>query len=202
MWVAIGYPARGKPLVLYEYYPSRSGDIPMKFLEGFHGYIQTDGYSAYRRSVEAYGLAHVGCFAHARREFFKAYDPKAKNKRAYRSHLFIRKIYEIESDLRGKNIPDDEFIERRKRLVSPVLEEFHTFLVQTKDIITPSSLMGQAVNYTLNEWSKLVRYLDRAYLTPDNNEIERSIKSFVIGRKNWLFQILLAGQGQAPASIL
>lgn len=43
------------------------------------------------------------------------------------------------------------------------------------------------MNYTLNEWKKLIRYLDLACMTPDNNEIERSIKSFVIGRKNWMF---------------
>ncbi len=187
MWVAIGYPIRGRPLVLYEYHPSRAGDIPMEFLEGFKGYLQTDGYKGYNRAVKTYGLVHVGCFAHARREFHKAYSPKNKKSRACKALMFIQKIYKIESELRSKNLPDDEFVEKRKEAVNSVLEEFHAFLIQTYELVTPSSTLGGAVTYTLNEWDKLVRYLDRAYMTPDNNEIERSIKSFVIGRKNWLF---------------
>jgi len=82
MWVAIGYPSRGKTLVLYEYHLSRSGQVPMEFLDGFKGYLQTDGYAAYNSPAAKYGLVHVGCFAHARREFHKAYDTKNKNSRA------------------------------------------------------------------------------------------------------------------------
>jgi len=188
MWAAIGYPARGHPLILYEYHPSRSGDIPLQFLKGFTGYIQTDGYSGYNRAVNIYELIHVGCFAHARRKFHKAYESsKNKNDRSYKVLMMIRSIYKIESELRGKNLTDDEFVEKRKIAVMPILEELYSYLVQTREIVTPSSALGGAVNYTLNEWDKLIRYLDKAYLTPDNNEIERSIKSFVIGRKNWLF---------------
>jgi transposase len=187
MWVAIGYPSRGRPLVMYEYHPSRAGDIPLKFLEGFKGYLQTDGYAGYNAAVTMYELIHVGCFAHARREFYKAYDQKKKDSRAFKALSIIKKIYEIESDLREKNLENDVFVEKRRKAVTPVLDELHAFCVQTKDIVTPSSLIGEAVSYTLNEWSKLIRYLDLACMTPDNNEIERSIKSFVIGRKNWMF---------------
>jgi len=187
MWAAIGYPARGRPLVLYEYHPTRGGHIPMKFLEGFKGYLQTDGYAAYDSPAAKHGLIHVGCFAHARREFYEAYDQKNKNSRAYKALVIIRKIYKIEAELRGENLSDDVFVEKRISAVTPVLNELHAFLVETKEIVTPSSLIGKAVNYTLNEWNKLIRYLDLACITPDNNELERSFKSFVIGRKNWLF---------------
>ena len=33
------------PVVLYDYKTSRSGDNARAFLEGFHGYLHTDGYS-------------------------------------------------------------------------------------------------------------------------------------------------------------
>lgn len=187
MWVAIGYPARGRRLVLYEYHPTRSGKVPMEFLKGFKGYLQTDGYAAYAAPATEHKLVHVGCLAHARREFHKAYDPKAKKSSAYKALRIIKKIYEIESDLRGKDLPDSDFVIKRRTAVTPVLAELHEFLVRTKENVTPSSLVGEAVNYTLNQWSKLIRYLDLACMTPDNNEIERSIKSFVIGRKNWMF---------------
>jgi transposase len=187
MWVAIGYPARGRPLVLYEYHPTREGIVPMEFLEGFKGYLQTDGYAAYISPAAKYELVHVGCFAHARREFHKAYNPKNNNSSSYKALMIIQKIYKIESDLREKNLTDDVFVKKRRAAVMPVLDELHAFLVLTKAAVTPSSLIGQAVDYTLKQWDKLIRYLDLACMTPDNNEIERSIKSFVIGRKNWMF---------------
>ena len=187
MWVAIGYPIRGRPLVLFEYHPTRSGNVPMKFLKGFKGYLQTDGYTAYNSPASEYGLVHVGCLAHARREFHKAHNPKVKNSRSYKALKIIQKIYRIESDLREKNLPDDIFVEKRKKAVIPVMDELHKFLIQANEITAPSSPIGEAVRYTLNQWSKLIRYLDLACMTPDNNEIERCIKSFVIGRKNWLF---------------
>jgi transposase len=187
MWVAVGYPARGRPLVLYEYHPTRAGHVPMQFLKGFAGYLQTDGYAAYNSPAAAHGIIQVGCFAHARREFFEAYDAKFKNSLAHNGLTIIRKIYAIESDLRAQQLDDDIFVEKRRLAVTPVLDELHAFLVRTKEIAVPSSLVAKAVNYTLNEWGKLIRYLDLACMTPDNNEIERIIKSFVIGRKNWLF---------------
>jgi hypothetical protein len=48
-------------------------------------------------------------------------------------------------------------------------------------------LVGQAIAYSLNQWEKLTAFLDDGRLELDNNRSERSIKPFVIGRKNWLF---------------
>jgi len=187
MWVSIGYPGRGRPLVLYQYHSTRSRDIPYNFLEGFKGYLQTDGYDGYNRAASREGIVHVGCFAHARRYFFDASKLNKKDSRAHRGLQFISRIYEIESELRGKELSDDKFVEQRRKLVLPVLDDFHNWLLEAKNSVLPSSKTGEAVNYTLNEWSKLIRYLDAAFMTPDNNETERAIRPFVIGRKNWLF---------------
>lgn len=40
-----------QPVVLYEYRPSKESKHPKEFLEGFHGYLQTDG-ASYYNSVE------------------------------------------------------------------------------------------------------------------------------------------------------
>jgi hypothetical protein len=50
----------------------------------------------------------------------------------------------------------------------------------------PKSLTGQAIAYSLNQWEKLTAFLEDGRLELDNRS-ERSIKPFVIGRKNWLF---------------
>lgn len=51
----------------------------------------------------------------------------------------------------------------------------------------------KAIAYSLNQWPKLVRYLDDGRLNIDNNRAERAIKPFVIGRKNWLFSNTVKG---------
>jgi hypothetical protein len=50
-----------------------------------------------------------------------------------------------------------------------------------------ATLLGQAIAYSLNQWEKLTAFLKDGRLEIDNNRSERSIKPFVIGRKNWLF---------------
>ena len=199
MWVSIGYPERGKPLVLYQYHPTRSKKVPYDFLEGFTGYLQTDGYDGYNYALSRGGIVHVGCFAHARRYFFDAAKLNKKDSRAHKGLQFIKRIYEIESELRVRNLADNLFVEQRKKLVLPVLDDFHRWLVLTKNEIIPKSKTGEAVNYTLNEWSKLIRYIDAAFLTPDNNEAERTIRPFVIGRKNWLFSNTPRGANASAA---
>jgi transposase len=71
LWVRRGGPP-GHPLLLHEYAPSRSKEVPKRLLEGFRGYLQTDGYEGYGEVGEAPGVVHVGCWAHARRRFHEA----------------------------------------------------------------------------------------------------------------------------------
>lgn len=199
MWVSIGYPARGRPLILFKYHPTRSRSVPYDFLKGFTGYLQTDGYDGYNHAATLPGIIHVGCFAHARRYFFEASKLNKKDSRAHKGLKFIRRIYELETELRERNLPDEIFIEQRKNAVLPVLDDFHNWLIISKNEVLPKSKTGDAVNYTLNEWTKLVRYLDAAFITPDNNETERAIRPFVIGRKNWLFSNTPRGANASAA---
>ena len=53
--------------------------------------------------------------------------------------------------------------------------------------MAPQSLLGEAVNYALNQWPALESYLEDGRLEIDNNAIERDIRPFVMGRKAWLF---------------
>ena len=48
MWVIRGGPP-DQPVVLFEYDPSRSAEVPSRLLEGFSGTLQTDGYAGYNQ---------------------------------------------------------------------------------------------------------------------------------------------------------
>ena len=149
--------------------------------------LQTDGYGGYNKAIAGKDIVHVGCFAHARRKFEKAWKQNKKSKAAYKGLKFIQKIYAIENELRSKNHEIDIFIEKRRKAVTPVFEEFHNWLQSHKKDMLPQGDTGKAINYALSEWDKLICYLDHHLLTPDNNLIENAIRPFVVGRKNWLF---------------
>jgi len=188
MWLARGGPP-GKTVVLYKYHETRAGYQIRDFLEGYQGYLQTDGYQAYDAIIkELPGIIPVGCFAHARRKFFEASKGTAGSpKSAEEGIKHIRKLYELEDRLRNEKLTEKDFLVERKKQAEPILAVFKSWLEKHVDEILPTSLMGSAVGYTLRQWNRLVAYLESPYLTPDNNACENAIRPFVLGRKNWLF---------------
>jgi transposase len=187
MWLARGGPP-GKTVIWYAYRETRSAYHAKNFLEGYCGYLQTDGYAGYDTAVKDMScIIHVGCFAHARRKFFEASKASKKSHSAEEGIKYIRKLYNIEDELRGQNLDDEKFLSERKALVVPILEKFKSWLLKRKDEVPPGMLLGKAINYSLSQWDKMVAYLESPYLTPDNNACENAIRPFVLGRKNWLF---------------
>ncbi len=75
-WVQTGGPP-DKPVVLYDYDPSRSGQVPVRLLEGYRGYLMTDGYEGYHALAETDGIEYLACWAHVRRRFVDAARVKA-----------------------------------------------------------------------------------------------------------------------------
>ena len=178
----------GPQIVLYEYQPTREAVHPQKFLSGFIGYLQVDGYDAYDTLPN---VDLVGCWAHARRKFtdaLAALPPADREKGGTEAHkglIFCQNLFKIERDLH-----DVSAVERyaaRLERSKPVLDKMYVWLQSAKLELLPKSATGGAVGYCLNQWSKLICFLKDGHLELDNNRSERAIKPFVIGRKNWLF---------------
>lgn len=187
MWLAGGGPPEF-PLVIYEYHETRSSQHAKAFLEGYSGYLQTDGDQAYETALNGNEhIVHLGCLAHARRKFVEAAKASKKAGSAQIAVNKIKDIYRIESNLREKDLDQSEFLNQRKTQIQPLLDDLKSLLYDKAEKVCPSTATGKAISYTLGQWSKIIRFLDSPYLTPDNNAAERSIKPFVVGRKNWLF---------------
>ena len=190
MWIFRGGPP-GKPVLMYQYHPSRSGEVAKKFLEGYRGCVQTDGYAGYDFLDELPDILHVGCWAHARRKFIEVIQARGKEKHKAGSAdvavEYIRKLYKIEDEARVLELGADDLQRLRKQKSKPVLDEFRAWLDKKAVQTPPKGLLGKAVAYTLGQWSRLSRYIDFGFVTPDNNLAENAIRPFVVGRKNWLF---------------
>jgi transposase len=66
MWIFRGG-TRERSGIIFEYHPTRAGDVAAAFLQGYTGVVQTDGYSGYGFLDDKSGISHMGCWAHARR---------------------------------------------------------------------------------------------------------------------------------------
>jgi transposase len=187
---------RTKNIVLYDYQPSRAAACPKAFLQGYCHYLQVDGYAAYEQT----DAILVGCFAHVRRKFVDAQSvqPKGKIGKADWALNHIQKLYAIEKHLREKTCEKRYALRQEKSW--PLLQQFKTWLDKSILEVPPKSAIGAAISYCLNQWSKLIVFVQSGDLTIDNNRAERAIKPFVIGRKNWLFSAV--SQGAKASAIL
>ncbi len=177
----------GPSIVLYDYQPNRSGAHPKRFLEGFDGYLQTDGYSGYKGLTN---ITLIGCMAHARRYFDEAIKAMPVNMRnepstAREGLNFCNKLFAIERDLEGAT-PEERF-EGRIKFSRPVLDDFKKWIRYQLPRVMPKSALGKALTYCCNQWEYLEGFMKDGRLELSNNRGERSIKPYVMGRKAWLF---------------
>jgi len=188
MWVFRGGQPE-KPAVEFLYDPTRSSEVAAKYLRGFKGFVQTDGYVGYDFLDAQPGVIHVGCWAHARRKFMDVLKAAGNPSSgvAYDSVERIRQLYAIEKTARQKNLTREELCAVRQELAKPLLESFHDWLSDRALETPPKGLLGKAISYTLQQWHRLKKYIDNGLLQPDNNAAENAIRPFVVGRKNWLF---------------
>lgn len=192
MWaLAAGPPDR--PVILFDYHPTRSGEVPKRLLAGFRGYLMTDGYDGYNEVAAQPGIQHLCCLVHARRRFRDAQraQPKGFTGRADEAIAFFGKLYRIERQIRGADL--DTRLRTRQTQSVPVLNALRAWLDQTRPTVNPEGTLGEALRYLDDYWPKLVRYCEAGFLPIDNNRIENAIRPFVIGRNNWKFSDTPAG---------
>jgi transposase len=170
--------------VVFHYTRTRSREGPKEFLNGYKGYLQTDGYSGYNESVNGNGITHIGCWSHARRKF---YDIKDSEPEANELVKIIGKLFLVEKEAKEKQFSYEGIKLLREQKSVPILKELKIRLDKMKNRYLPKSPMAGAITYALNQWDKLNVYVTDGRLEISNNFSERCIKTVVIGRKNWLF---------------
>jgi hypothetical protein len=170
---------------LFDYQKGRNQEAPQKILEGFKGYLQTDGYLGYEPYAALPGVTHLCCWAHARRKFFEAQENDRA--RAELALVFIGKLYEIEAHCREKKLAPQERKAYRLDKALPVLDAFSKWLAENYAQTLPKSAIGIAMAYTMRLWKELSNYLLDGVLEIDNNPVENRIRPVALGRKNYLF---------------
>jgi transposase len=184
-----------EPIVLAEYKPDRKKENPSAFLKGFSGYLHTDGYDAYHKLPPE--IVIVGCWAHVRRKWDEALNVVPKSDREGCSALlgkrYCDRLFAIDREL--ASLDSDERYAIRLERMKPLMDEFFSWAGSIEE--RPKSAMGKAISYMFSQRQYLQNVLLDGRLELSNNRAERTIKPFVISRKNFLFANTTSGADAA-----
>ena len=193
------------PIFLYDHQGGRSADIPREFLKDYKGILVTDGYQVYHKlaSERPDELKVAGCWAHCKRKFDDVLKAlKTSNPRgaiAAEAHKRIAAIYHV--DNMCKKASNEERLDNRQKSVKPLVDAFFSWIksIDTTVLDKSGALYG-AIRYALNQEPYLRAFLDDPIIPLDNNDAERSIKKFCVGKHSW--HIIASKRGARASAIL
>jgi hypothetical protein len=113
---------------------------------------------------------------------------------------YIRLLYDVERDARDRRLKGEARRALRQEKSKPILEDIRAYLEREQPQVLPKSPEGEAIAYTLSNWTALTRYCDDGDLAIDNNRAERSLRGIAVGRRNWTF--FGSDQGGRTAAVL
>ncbi len=182
--------------VVFNFQLGRGREGPKDFLGKYEGILQTDGYAAYDR-VGGPKIVHAGCWAHARRYFFRAVEAHPQDRAAIGLVATIDELFALDAQAREQGL---SLLERdclRQQKARPLLESIAKQIAAAKAQCLPQSALAKACNYTLSQWGRLSQFLDYPVLELSTNLAENAMRPVALGRKNWLH----FGSPQAGARI-
>lgn len=173
-------------LVLFDYRKGRGMHGPKERLEGYQGYIQTDGYAVYQKLAKKNkAIKLISCLAHIRRKFFEAKEHHPQL--AQQALHPIRALYALERQYREEKRSPEQIQQRRQKEAKPVFEALLHWVEEQQANNLSKGPIGKALLYAKNQLPRLEPYLLDGRIQIDNNLIENAIRPLALGRKNYLF---------------
>jgi transposase len=188
--------------VVFDFAETRAGRHVQTFFgqdtdAGWRGTLICDDYAGYK-ALFGEPIAEAGCLAHARRKFFDLWA-NHKSSLAEQALGFFGDLYDIEREV--KDLDVDERRRIRQLKAKPIADSLQAWLIAQRQKVPDGSATARAIDYSLNRWAALTRYLGDGRLPADNNWIENRIRPIALGRNNWLFAGSLRA-GQRAAAIM
>ena len=165
------------PGVVYNFCPGRGAQYPYKFLTGWSGTLVRDAYVGYEKSLLLGDRLDAGCMAHSRRKFDELVKANASPVAAQAIQR-IAWLYRIEADARDLNT--EQRLLMRQRRSRPLCDELHTWLQLERRRVPDGSAIAKAIDYSLNRWAALTRFLLDGDVPIDNNHLENQMRPWAI----------------------
>ena len=131
-------------------------------------------------------MVHAACWSHARRQFFEAVQLNPRDPVATPIVAQMDELFAVDADARRKALTIAARHFRRQKTARPLLDDIRRKIEAAQSVALPSSALSRACQYALALWKKLTRFLEYPELELSTNLAENSMRSVVLGRKNWL----------------
>ena len=175
--------------VFYHADERRNTEAARRCIGNFNGIVLCDGYAVYGSLAKTNSeLLLAYCWSHARRKFFEARD-------AYPDECdvaldLIDELFAIERkapapDALEGDAKSDALALRtqlRDRESRSIVAKLHQWAHEQSAL--PEGGLRKAIQYMLNQWSGLTRFLDNPMIPLHNNHMEQELRNWVLGRKN------------------
>lgn len=184
MWAYARGAFEPEPGVVFDFCAGRGGQYPVEFLKGWAGTLVVDAYSGYDAALSVDGRSTAYCLAHARRKFDELVKANASAV-AGQAIQRIAWLYRVEADARP--LRAEQRLQMRQERSQPLWEELHLWLQLERTRVPDGSAIAKAIDYSLNHWVGLGRFLQDGDVPIDNNHVENRIRPWALGRRNWLF---------------
>ncbi len=169
--------------VLFGYQPQHNSAAVDALLKGYKGFLVADAHAVYDHLYLTGDVIEVGCWAHARRYWFKALDTDGA--RARQGLSLIQALFKLERQYATE--PPEEKLRRRQTEAKPIIEAFFRYCDDEGLKVVDETPIARAVNYARNQREALERFLSDGRLPIHNNHSENALRRQALGRKNWLF---------------
>ncbi len=169
--------------VLFGYTKKHDGKAVDALLGSYRGPLVVDAHAVYEHLFEQGRATESGCWAHARRYFFKAL--LTDDARARRGLELIQALFKVEREY--ETAPPDVKLQRRQREARAIVETFYTWADAEALTALDATPISKALNYARNQREALSRFLSDGRLPIHNNGSENELRRIAVGRKNWLF---------------
>ncbi|MCU5787430.1 putative transposase [Alcanivorax marinus] len=183
VWAYCSTPFADLKATVYDFAPGRAGEHARAFLGDWRGKLVCDDYAGYKAGFGE-GITEIGCLAHARRKFHDLHVAN-KSELAAQALESIGALYGIERDL--KDLSDQDRQRLRHEQARPIADALHRWMIAQRQKVTDGSGTAKALDYSLKRWAALTRYLDDGAVPIDNNRVENQVRTWALGRDNWLF---------------
>lgn len=181
VWVLIGDGSAGRELV-FKYTEARTSAAVRRILGAYAGYLQVDACGVYDALYKDGRRIEVGCWSHVLR---KAEDVALVDSRAKPLLRMIRELYDVEDAAQG--LPPEVRWVLRELASRPVLSRIQKWVDEQRAAEFLESSFKKVLNYVVNQWTALKRFLEDGRLSVDNNVAESEFHVFGVGRRNYLF---------------
>jgi transposase len=204
LWVYVRddapFAGRVPPAAVYYYSPDRTGEHPERHLASYSGLMQADAYAGfnglYVAGRKSGPIIEAACWAHGRRKFYELAELR-KAPLAIEAVRRIDELFAIEREING--LSAEQRLAVRRRQSKPLVDELEAWMRQERRKLSAGNPLAKAMNYSLERWPALTRFLDDGRVCMSNNAAERALRGVAVGRRNWTFAGSDSGGGRAAA---